>query len=71
MYIPDPQKWINYYRNVSTGHINPYIAYENKLQRGGGLMSAPKQFMIPIEKDTHTKPKTTNLPKVQLVSPAE
>ena len=71
MYVPDPQKWIEYYRNGSNGHTNSYIEHANKLQRGGGLMGSPKQFVIPIENDTHTKPNTTSLPKVQLVSPAE
>jgi hypothetical protein len=71
MYVPDPKKWIDYYRNVSNGHINPYIAYGNKSQTGGALMGPAKQFMIPIENNTNMMSQQDNLPKLQLVSPAE
>lgn len=71
MYVPDPKKWIDYYKNVSNGHINPYIAYGNKHQTGGALMGSTKQFMIPIENNTNVMPSHDNLPKLQLISPAE
>jgi hypothetical protein len=72
MYVPDPKTWIDYYRNASTGYVNPFNAYGNKNQRGGGLMNSPKQHLIPIENSTHEKPTTTpDLPKMEFISPAE
>lgn len=40
-------------------------------QRGGALIGSSKQFMIPLENKKHSKPQQMDLPKVQLVSPAE
>lgn len=71
MYVPDPKHWINYYKNVWNGNVNPYLTPNGKQQHGGGLMRSSKQFMIPIESDTHTTTKSTDVPPVQLVSPVE
>lgn len=71
MYVPDPKHWINYYKNVWSGNVNPYLTPNGKQQHGGGLMRSSKQFMIPIESDTHTTTKSTDVPPVQLVSPVE
>lgn len=71
LYVPDPTKWIDYYRNVSNGHMNPYIVYGNKNQTGGALMGSRTQFMIPIKNKTHVTDQQKDLPKLQLVSPAE
>lgn len=71
MYVPDPKKWIDYYHSVSSGNTNPYIMYRRINQRGGALMGSSKQFMIPLENKTHSKVQQMDLPKVQLVSPAE
>ena len=71
VYVPDPTKWIDYYRNVSNGHMYTYIVYGNKNQAGGALMGSRKQFMVPIENKTHVTDQQKDLPKLQWVSPAE
>lgn len=71
MYVPDPKKWIDYYKNVSSGHINPHLTYGRKSQTGGALMGSTKQFMIPIGNNNHVMSQQNDLPKLQLVSPAE
>lgn len=71
MYVPDPKKWIDFYHSVSSGNTNPYIMYGRINQRGGALMGSSKQFMIPLENKTHSKLQQMDVPKVQLVSPAE
>lgn len=71
MYVPDPKKWIDYYKNVASGHINPHLTYGRKNQTGGALMGSTKQFMIPIGNNNHVMSQQNDLPKLQLVSPAE
>lgn len=71
MYVPDPNRWINYYKNVGSGNINPYLTPHGKQQHGGGLMRSSKQFMIPIENDSRMTTNSADVPPVQLVSPVE
>lgn len=71
MYVPDPRKWIDYYKNVSSGHINSQLTYGRKNQTGGALMGSTKQFMIPIGNNNHVVSQQNDLPKLQLVSPFE
>ena len=71
MYVPNPQKWMNYYHSVATGSRNGYV--QNKTgrgrQRGGSLGSTTSGFMESIE-DTHLKGKPTQ-PQVDMVSPVK
>lgn len=71
MYVPDPKKWIDYYKNVSYGHINSHLTYGRKNKTGGALMGSTKQFMIPIGNNNHVVSQQNDLPKLQLVSPVE
>lgn len=71
MYVPDPKHWINYYKNVWNGNLNPYLTPNGKQQHGGGLMRSSKQFMIPIESDSRKSTHSSDVPPVQLVSPVE
>lgn len=67
MYVPDSKKWIDYYKNVSSGHKNSHLTYGRKNQTGGALMGSTKQFMIPLENNNHV----VSQQKMQLVSPVE
>lgn len=71
MYVPDPKHWINYYKNVWSGNVDPYLTPNSKKQHGGGLMRSSKQFMIPIESDSRMTTNSTDVPPVQFVSPVE
>ena len=51
MYIPNTQKWINYYQNLGKNDNNPYINYAHRggKQIGGGSLSgSSRQFITPI-----------------------
>jgi len=51
MYIPNTQKWIQYYQNVGKDGHNPYMHYAQRggKQIGGGSLSgSPQQFITPI-----------------------
>ena len=73
MYIPNTQKWINFYQNLGTSGHNPYINYAHKPGRqigGGSLTGSPRQFIMPVglpHKDTNHDDKLT----VKLVSPVQ
>lgn len=49
-YIPNPQKWTQFYKGFVSGHHNSYNmppSYSN--QHGGSITASPSSFMIPIE----------------------
>lgn len=72
MFIPNTQKWIQYYQNGDKNGHNPYINYihrEGKQIGGGSLSGSPRQFITPIgqpNKSSHEERVT-----VQLVSPVQ
>ena len=76
IYVPNPQKWVRYYQNMSNGNHNPYVT---RMQTGSGLGStggvisnSSSTFMIPIENNEHVKrPHSMDKINVEMVSPAQ
>lgn len=70
LYVPDPQKWTNFYLQIHRGKVSPYADHTMKgYQRGGGLRNKTFPFMLSIDKyaiDSNDK----NI-KLNLSSPAE
>ena len=72
MFIPNTQKWIQYYQNLGKDGHNPYInnTHRGGKQIGGGSLSgSPRQFITPIgqpNKGDHEEKVT-----VKLVSPVQ
>jgi len=72
MFIPNTQKWIQYYQNLGKDGHNPYInnTHRGGKQIGGGSLSgSPRQFITPIgqpNKSDHEEKVT-----VKLVSPVQ
>lgn len=72
MYIPNTQKWIQYYQNLSSDGHNPYInhTYRGGKQIGGGSLSgSPQQFITSI--GPPQKGKNDDKVVVNLVSPVQ
>lgn len=67
LYVPDPQKWVKFYKNVAEGKVKQFATN----QVGAG--SAGHSFITPIDKYlTHfEKSSSSNQPPVKLVSPTE
>lgn len=65
MYIPNTQKWIQFYQNLGKNGHNPYInsAHSPRKQIGGGsLAGSPRQFITPVglpHKSEHDNEKVT------------
>lgn len=70
-YIPNPQKWMQFYKGFVSGHQSSYSkssSYHN--QHGGSITASPSPFMIPIEnKRGHDSDQTNE--KLTLVSPVQ
>ena len=63
MYIPDKDKWMNYYQSVIQGKNNSYLTH---MQSGGKNAT----FMIPIQKHASALSEKSDPVKIQLVSPS-
>jgi hypothetical protein len=52
-YIPDPQKWIHYYEQLTKKEYNPHMHNSNRktTQKGGFLNNSTVGFMDPIRYD--------------------
>lgn len=52
LYVPDPQKWTNFYLQIHRGKVSPYADHTMKgYQRGGGLRNKTSPFMLSIDKN--------------------
>lgn len=72
MYVPNPQKWVNYYESMAKGGHNPYIDHKGgKRQIGGSLVGSSRQFMVPIESSKSSNSHQTNPITIKLVSPSQ
>ena len=71
MYIPNPQKWVQYYQKVASGSVNPYTDVMLKTNQIGGSVNSTAGFMIPIGSQTKTTPPSSSDVKLQLISPAQ
>lgn len=72
MYIPNTQKWIQYYQNLDKDGHNPYLNYIHRggTQIGGGSLSgSPRQFITPVG-HPHKTDKDEKI-TVNLVSPVQ
>lgn len=66
LYIPNPQKWVNFYRNLAEGKVKLH-SYK---QTGGGNVT--HSFITPIEKkSSDIMPDTNKQPQVKLVTPSQ
>lgn len=70
LYVPNAEKWIEYYKNVARGNINSYDTAQRRKQRGGNISSDFSNFMIPIDQFNHNTKKVTDL-DVNMVSPVQ
>jgi len=67
MYIPNTQKWIQYYQNLGKNGHNPYLHYSQRDRKqigGGSLSGSPQQFITPVgpeHKSDHEEKVTVNL----------
>ena len=75
MYIPNHEKWIKYYENMSKSeHPESRFVHGkrfHKSQTGGSIGKSVGAFMIPIEKKRAPRDKKDEDIKVNLVSPAQ
>lgn len=70
-YIPNPQKWTQFYKGFVSGHHNSYSmppSYSN--QHGGSITASPSSFMIPIE-DKRDQDSSHQKKKLTVISPAQ
>lgn len=51
MYIPNPDRWLIFYQNKSTGKMDSHSIHQHggNTQIGGSLMSQSKSDVVPIE----------------------
>lgn len=74
MYVPDPQKWINFYETMDHSR-NSFLDNDNKRnpknQVGGSLNGTPKQFMIPVGKMSPKNRDSSDNVQVKMISPSE
>jgi len=68
-YIPDPQKWVRYYEQLTKEEYNPHMNNSNRknIQKGGSLNNSTVGFMDPIDH----KPIQQTSSKIKVVSPAQ
>ncbi|MCG8113110.1 MAG: hypothetical protein N0E59_20355 [Candidatus Thiodiazotropha taylori] len=67
LYVPDPQKWVRFYKHVAEGKIK--LNSTNQM-RGGGRVS--HSFIAPIDKYLkQLEDSTSTLPPIKLVSSTE
>lgn len=68
-YIPDPQKWIHYYEQLTKEEYNPHMNNSNRktIQKGGFLNNSTVGFMDPFD---HKPIQRTNS-KIKVISPAQ
>ncbi|KAK3107677.1 hypothetical protein FSP39_019681 [Pinctada imbricata] len=72
LYIPNAQKWIKFYTQLSKGMVNPYADHTYKgYQRGGGLKNNTSPFMMPIDKYTKESNDEATQLQINMTSPAE
>lgn len=68
LYVPDPQKWTNFYLQIH--RVSPYADHTMKgYQRGGGLRNKTSPFMLSIDK--HAIDSNDKNIKLNVTSPAE
>lgn len=67
MYIPNTQKWVQFYQNLGKDGSNPYIKYRHtpgKQVGSGSLVGSPRQIITPAglpHKGEHNEKVTVNL----------
>lgn len=72
LYVPDVQKWTNFYTQINKGNVNPYADYTMKgYQRGGGLRNNTSPYMVSIDKYAKQSLEGEVKPKIQMTSPSE
>ena len=75
MYIPDAQKWIQYYKQIAKGTHRPYVNHQHRktIQTGGSIGRKSIGFMDNIDVLSTPKDHTDSAAdvNVQLVSPAQ
>jgi len=73
MYVPNVNKWMEYYKNIGTGKNNNYNTARSINQRGGSISGNVNEFMIPIDDYAKgmEKESTQNKLSVNLVSPTQ
>jgi len=73
MYVPNVEKWMHFYKNITSGKANPYNISRGIKQRGWSISGNSNEFMIPI--DQHSKDSRNTKPvhslDINMVSPAQ
>ena len=70
MYIPNPEKWVQYYQSVANGNVNPYTDRMLKKTQTGGSLNRD-DFMIPIGNQKNGSSQSRSDVQLKLVSPAQ
>jgi hypothetical protein len=54
MYVPNPQKWMTYYKSMAKGYHNPYVDQKGGQgkQIGGSISGNRGTPMVPIEENS-------------------
>ena len=72
--IPNPEKWLNFYKNKSTGKMDSHSIRQHggNTQIGGSLMSQSKSDVVPIKssKPIPEQKSTDNL-RLEKVAPSK
>ena len=74
MYIPNPQKWLNLYKNKSTGNMDSHSMRQHggNIKIGGSLMSQSKPDVVPIESSKAiSEQKSTDNLRLDMVAPTK
>lgn len=75
LYIPNAQKWVQYYGNMAKGNRNLYVnqnGYGKRKQIGGSLVGSQGTYMIPVEDTASINGHDSkNSMTIKLVSPAQ
>lgn len=74
MYIPNPEKWLNFYRNKSTGKMDTHFIRQRggNTQIGGSLMSQSESDVLPNESPKPiAEQKSTDNVRLEMVAPAK
>jgi len=75
LYIPNAQKWVQYYGNMAKGNRNLYVnqnGFGKRKQIGGSLVGSQGTYMIPVEDTASINGHDSKNPMtIKLVSPAQ
>ena len=75
MYVPNHQKWLRYYEDISSHkHTSPFIGLNGTTDKSeGNIITLSNQYIIPIEKEKkiHINKDKADSSELTLISPTK